>query len=393
MKKTLLTMSLWAVALCLAFSASARAEEGVTDTEILLGSNLDLSGAIASWGVQIKNGMDMICREINERGGIHGRKLSFVAEDNAYDPKKAIMATNKMINLDKVFCFVNNLGTPTSLATLPITTRRKIPALFPLAASEKFYEPVNRYSFVTSIPYSAYAQALVVFAVEHRKAKKVGILYQDDELGDGHLRGTKAQLENYGLPLAAAESYKRGATDFSSQIIKLRNAGVDFVVLGTTGRETVAALKEVLKIGWKVPMGSGGASVTKHVPILANNAGISSDGLYFSSTGPFLYEDSDIPFVREWYKRHVQWYGTTPDGATMGGYEGVRLFAVAAEKAGRDLTRERLVEALEAFKDVKSVFGGPPISFGPTKHNGVTQALILELKKDRFVPITDFLDL
>ncbi|MGQ9654683.1 MAG: ABC transporter substrate-binding protein, partial [Thermodesulfobacteriota bacterium] len=93
-----------------------KAEEGITDTEILIGSHQDLSGPIAGWGIQVKMGLEMRAREINEAGGIHGRKIRFVIEDSAYDPKKAIMVTNKMINMDKVFCFIGNMGSPTALA-------------------------------------------------------------------------------------------------------------------------------------------------------------------------------------------------------------------------------------------------------------------------------------
>ena len=119
MKKGILGMLVMMV-FFLFFYGIGSAEVGVTDKEIVIGSHLDLSGPIAMWGKQTKLGMEMRAREINEAGGIHGRKIRLVVEDNGYDPKKAIMATNKMINRDKVFCFVSNMGTPTALASLPI---------------------------------------------------------------------------------------------------------------------------------------------------------------------------------------------------------------------------------------------------------------------------------
>jgi ABC-type branched-subunit amino acid transport system substrate-binding protein len=108
---------------------------GVTDTEIVIGSHQDLSGPIAGWGQQVKMGLEMRAREINEAGGIHGRKIRMIIEDSAYDPKKAIMVTNKMISRDKVFAFIGNMGSPTAGATKPIISRKKIPQMFPLTAA------------------------------------------------------------------------------------------------------------------------------------------------------------------------------------------------------------------------------------------------------------------
>ena len=143
MRKILLT-GLLTLLMGLGFSAVTGAETGVTDTEIVIGSHQDLSGPIAGWGTQVKMGLEMKAREINEAGGIHGRKIRLIVEDNAYDPKKAIMVTNKMISRDKVFCFIGNMGSPTAGATKPIISRKKIPQMFPLTAASLFYDPYDR---------------------------------------------------------------------------------------------------------------------------------------------------------------------------------------------------------------------------------------------------------
>lgn len=151
MKKAILVTSL-ALLMGLILSGPAVAETGVTDKEIVIGSHQDLSGPIAGWGTQVKMGLEMKAREINEAGGIHGRKIRLVIEDNGYDPKKAIMVTNKMINRDKVFCFVGNMGSPTAGATKPIISKKKIPQMWPLTAASLFYEPYDRYSFGGWVP-------------------------------------------------------------------------------------------------------------------------------------------------------------------------------------------------------------------------------------------------
>ena len=392
MKKVLM-VSLLAVMMGLGLPGASLAEVGVTDTEIVIGSHQDLSGPIAGWGIQVKMGLEMKAREINEAGGIHGRKIRLVIEDSAYDPKKAIMVTNKMISRDKVFMFIGNMGSPTAGATKPIISRKKIPQMFPLTAASLFFKPHDRYSFGGFVPYYDQARCLTKFFVKTKNYKKIGLMYQDDEMGAIMKQGVEDQLAVYNMKLTAAESYKRGATDFSSQIAKLRKADVQAVVLATIIRETVGALKEANKLGWKVDMGGMTPAFTKYVPLLCQKAGFSSDGFYCAGQTPMIYADSPRAAVREWWTRHVEWFGKDPDLPTSAGYAGVHYFAIAAEKVGKDLTREKFIDAMESFRDVPDeIFGGPPITFTSTNHQGPDRVFVAEIQKGRYVKITDFIE-
>lgn len=377
----------------LGFSTALGGEVGVTDTEIVIGSHQDLSGPIAGWGIQVKMGLEMRAREINEAGGIHGRKIRLVIEDSAYDPKKAIMVTNKMITRDKVFCFIGNMGSPTAGATKPIISRKKIPQMFPLTAASLFFKPYDRYSFGGFVPYYDQARCLVKYFVKAKMYQRIGLMYQDDEMGAIMKKGVEDQLATYNMELTAGESYKRGATDFSSQIAKLKKADVQLVVLATIIRETVGALKEAKKLGWEVDMCGMTPAFTKFVPLLCKKAGISADGFYCTAQTPMVYADSPRPQVREWWKRHVEWFGKDPDLPTAAGYSGVHYFAIAAEKVGRDLTREKFIDALESFRDVPDeIFGGPPITFTSTNHQGADQVFMSQVKGGKYVKISDFIN-
>ncbi len=392
-KRTWVGIAVLTLILGLGFSTARGAEEGITDTEILIGSHQDLSGPIAGWGLQVKIGLEMRAREINEAGGIHGRKIRFVIEDSAYDPKKAIMVTNKMIGMDKVFCFIGNMGSPTAGATKPIISGKKIPQMFPLTAASLFFDPHDRYSFGGFVPYYDQARCLVKYFVENKKYKKFGLLYQDDEMGAIMLKGVEDQLKVHNLTLAAAESYKRGATEFSSQIANLKKAEVELVVLATVIRETVGAWREARKIGWNVDM-CGMTPVFQQMTInLPKEAGSSADGLYCAGQTEYPYPDSPRASVREWFKRHVDWYGKPPDQPTMAGYAGVHYFAIAAQKVGRDLTREKLIDALETFRDVPDdIFGGPPMTFTKDNHQGAFNVYMFQVKGERWTKISDILD-
>jgi len=367
---------------------AAGGEVGVSDTEIVLGSHQDLSGPIAGWGTQVKMGLEMRVREINEAGGIHGRKLRIIIEDSAYDPKKAIMVTNKLISRDKVFAFIGNMGSPTAGATKPIISRKKIPQMFPLTAASLFYDPYDRYSFAGFTPYYDQARMIVKWFKNEKKYSQFGLMYQDDEMGAIMKKGVVDELAAQGLKLTAAASYKRGATDFSSQIAKLKKADVQVVVLATVIRETVGALKEAKKIGWKVDMCGMSPAYTKYVPLLCMKAGFSADGFYCTGQTPMVYKDSKLKTVRDWWEKHVEWFGKDPDLPTTAGYAGVHYFAIAAQKVGRDLTREKLIDAMEKFKDEPdTIFGGPPYTFTSKNHQGAFYASMNIVKENRFVVI------
>ena len=392
--KKLLFMTL--LALCVGFGLCGPAvsdEVGVTDNEIVVGSHQDLSGPIAGWGTQVKMGLEMRAREINEAGGIHGRKLRLVIEDSAYDPKKAIMVTNKMISRDKVFAFVGNMGSPTAGATKPIISKKKIPQMMPLTAASLFFEPYDRYSFGGFTPYYDQARSIVKYFKENKGYTKFGLMYQDDEMGAIMKKGVEDQLAAYNMKLAAAESYKRGATDFSSQIAKLKKADVQLVVLATVIRETVGALKEANKLGWEGDMAGMTPAFTKLVPGLCLKAGFSPDGFYATGQTPYIYADSPRPEVQAWWKRHVAMFEKEPDMPTAAGYGGLEFFRIAADMVGPDLTREKFIDALETFRNVSDgIFGGAPVTYTSASHQGAYEVFMAEVKGGKFVKISDFID-
>jgi len=378
--------------LSLLFCGFVSAEVGVTDKEIVIGSHLDLSGPIAMWGKQTKLGMQMRAREINEAGGIHGRKIRLVIEDNGYDPKKAIMATNKMISRDKAFCFVSNMGTPTALASLPIILKKKIPQLFPMTTARPFYEPYNRYSFNGFPTYYDSARNMVKYFAEEKKYTKFGMLYQDDEMGAVMKKGVEDQLAVHNLKLVEATSYKRGATEFSAQISKLKKAGPQIIMLATIIRETVGAMREAKKIGWNVEFCGSGPAYSQLIPMLAKKSGFSADGFYVGAYASYPYKDSPLKTVRDWFQRHIKFFGVPPDMPTVTGYQAMSHFAKGAERAGRNLTRETLIDALETLNYVKDeVFGGAPLILNNKSHKGVYHIFMTQVQGGRFIKISDII--
>lgn len=372
----------------LGFAGPSTAEVGVTDTEIVIGSHTDLSGPLTGWGTQVKMGMELRVREINDAGGIHGRKIRLIVEDSGYDPKKAIMVTNKMISKDKVFAFVGNLGSPTAGATKPIISAKKIPQMFPLTAASLFFTPYDRYSFLGWVPYYDQARSLVKYFVTQKKLTKFGLLYQDDEMGAIMKSGVEDQLKVHKMKLVAAESYKRGDTDFSTQIAKLKKADVEIVVLATVIRETVGALKEAKKLNWNVVMVGMSPAFNQYIVDLCAKAGFSADGYYATGQSLHIYPDSPHPPAREFCKRYKAMFGKDPDQPSTAGYASIDFFAKVAQKVGKNLTRETWIDGAHKYGVYKDeYFDGASVHFTEKDHQGCYDAVLNQVQKGKYVKV------
>lgn len=364
------------------------ATQGVTNTEIVVGTHLDLSGPIASWGVPVRNGMEMKVDEVNRAGGIFGRKLRLIVEDTGYDPKRAVMATERLVGQHKVFAIVGALGAPTTAAAMPVALKRGIPHLVPLTAAEFTYRPHHRlkFSFVTP-NYDAMRTGLA-FLIREKKAKKIGIVYQNDEYGVGVLKGVEDQLAAVGLTLVGKSSYERGAVNFSSQVAKLRSAQADLVVLGTTIRETVAVMREARRLGWRPVFLASGAGYAAEVAELDKEA---TEGLYGVGQTPIPYADGASDQVANWLRAYKARYGEEGNIQAISGYLAIDMFALGATNAGPQLTVDSLIEGLERVRDYQAKFGSAPVTFTPDNHLGTTRAFVARIQDGRWRPVTDFL--
>jgi ABC-type branched-subunit amino acid transport system substrate-binding protein len=366
-------------------AAFAQGTQGVTDTEIVIGTHQDLSGPVASLGGPLRDGMVLAVEDINAAGGIHGRKLRLVVEDSGFDPKKAVLATQKMLTHDKVFALVAVLGSATTQASMPMVLERGVPLLFPGTPADFTYTPFHKLKFGLSSPYGEQVRAQVRYAVEKLGKKKFGILYQDDETGQNVLRATEDQLKVHGLALAEKASYKRGAIDFSSQIQRLKAAGVDAVVLGTIVRETASARMEARKQGWNVDMFVNVAGTNSAVITIGGEA---MEGLYGMSQFLPLDAAEQGPAAKAVIERYKARFGKAPEDGIVFGYTSVMLFAEGAKNAGRDLSVDSLIAGLEKIQNWTTTFAAAPVSFGPTERLGVRATSVMQVKGGKFVPIT-----
>ena len=371
------------------FAGAALAQgQGVSRNEIVIGSMQDLSGPIVAFSKQLKNGMDMRVAEINEQGGIHGRKLKLIIEDHGYDPKKAVLATQKLVQKDRIFAMVGTIGTPTALPSMPILFEKNIPHLFPLTAAREMYEPLHRLKYSFAATYYDQMRAGVKYMVKAKGYKTVCTLYQDDDFGLEVMRGAEAGLKEVGLALAERTTYKRGATDFSSQVARMKNANCDLVVLGTIIRETIITIGTARKLGWGVEFMGSSASYTDLIHKLGGPA---MNGFYSTNSVNNPYMDDASRNVREWASRYKQKFNEDPAVFSVYGYQVIDLFIQIAEKAGPKLNVDTFINTLEGFTSTRDMFGGDSMSFSKTKHLGSNRSRLSQIVNGKWTPITDYI--
>ncbi|MBS0338203.1 MAG: ABC transporter substrate-binding protein [Proteobacteria bacterium] len=380
--------SVAAALLALGVAAAHAQTQGVSKTEIVIGSEQDLSGPIVAFSKQLKNGMEMRVEEINAAGGIHGRKLKLIVEDHGYDPKKAVLATQKLVQKDKIFAMVGSIGTAPAMAAMPILFDKNIPHLFPLTAAREMYEPLHRLKYSFAATYFDQMRAGTKYIVKQKGYKKVCTMYQDDDFGLEVMRGAEAGLKEINMALAEKTTFKRGATDFSSQVAKMKNDGCDFVVLGTIIRETIGAIATARKLGWGVDFMGSSASYTELIHKLGGPA---MNGFYSTNTVNVPYMDDASKNVRDWAVKYKDKFKEDPAVFSVYGYEVIELFARIAEKAGPNLTTDAFVASIEKFSMPRDMFGADEMSFSKTRHLGSNRARLSQIVNGKWAPVTDYI--
>ena len=376
------------VALAASAAGFAQAQsQGVTKNEIVIGSIQDLSGPIAGFGKQVRLGMMLRVDEINEQGGINGRKLKLLVEDSAYDPKKAVLAAQKLVNQDKIFIMAGHIGTAQNNAAMPVQFEKNVVNFFPITAAREMYEPLHRLKYSFAATYYDQIRTVLPKLVKDKGAKKVCTLYQDDEFGLEVVRGGEAALKAMGTEFAEKTSYKRGATDFSSQVARLKSAGCEVVVLGTIIRETIGTIGESRKTGFN-PVFLGSSAC--YTDLIHKLGGKPMDGLYATMTVQNPYLDEASQPIRFWATKYKTKFNEDPTVFSVYGYNVIDAFARAATKAGANLSTDTFIKAMDSLTFEPDIFGSAPASFSATKRLGSDLSRLSQIQDGRWKVVSDY---
>jgi branched-chain amino acid transport system substrate-binding protein len=365
-----------------AFTASA---QGVTDKTIKIGAYDALTGPIPLTGKQMSAGWNAAAQAINAAGGIHGRKLEVRIEDDGYEPSRSMAAARKLVERDQVLA-MTGLGSPTTIVVAKFLEQKKVPLLFPMGASSTQLNQAGMQQLFMAHPaYRTQADIIMGWMLDNTGVKKPCIIYQMDSAGEDHLAGAKAAVEARKMQLAAAETFERGATEYSAQVLKMKNAGCDVVYTGTTLEGAARVVTAADRIGFK-PKYTG--FTTQADATLIKLLGPLAEGFYAADM--LARPDSDDPAVKT-YLANLKKFApdAEPTFFTTYAYAAMMLLGEAIKDAGPQPTAEKVVAALEKWNPKVSPLMGP-VSFAPKNHDGKRSLYMIQVKGGKWSQVSDW---
>ena len=387
-EKTLKTLFAAGAALGLAM-APAQATQGVSDDEIVIGAHTALSGPAAIWGVDSTRLARMMFEEVNAKGGIHGRKIRYIVEDTQYQVPLAVKAVNKLLNRDKIFAMHLALGTGHNNAVFKRQFAKNVPNLFPLTGAVSMGEPLHKLKFQSLSTYAQQTRSGIRYFSKVKGHKRICTFVQDTDYGQEILDATKSEVKKLGLEYVAEAKHKPTETEFVGSMTSLKNANCDLIVFGTIIADAIRGYSTARKIGITADMVANVASSDRIVASAKNGA---TEGFYVATSARAMYRDNATPKQMELIERFNKRWGKDPSGAIIYAHMQTLMLLKALEDAGRDLTVDKFIAALENIKDFDDGVGTPRHSYSATNHVGTTGVLLDVVKGGKFVPVADDID-
>ncbi len=362
-----------------------RSVPGVTADKILFGSSLALGGHASYLGTQTLHGALSYINDVNERGGIHGRKIKIIAYDDEYDPPKCIRNTKRLIEEDKVFGLFCYVGTPTSVEIMPLVQEAKIPLLGLFTGAHALREPFQRYIINVRASYYEETAAAIRHFIENLRLQKVAVFYQNDAYGLDGLTGARLALKKFGLTSIATGSYVRGTMGVEEGLNSIMASGAEAVVMIGTYDPCAKFIKLARKKGFS-PIFHNVSFVGGDE--LARKLGKKGEGVIVTQVVPPPEERILLPAAEDYSRLLAKYYPEEiPNFVGFEGFVNAKILVEGLRRAGRDITREGFIEAIQSLKSY-FVGIGAEVTFGPTDHQGLDQVYFTQIRKGKLVLVT-----
>lgn len=362
---------------------------GVTDTEVVIGITTPLSGPAAAWG-NVALGMEAWAKYVNDQGGVHGRKIRAIIKDDGYVPGRAVANLTEM--KDSVFAVVGLLGSAILNASkdhvaewkLPIINPYGNPSIWARQPSEK-----RRYVFVNYPDYIDEGEFLVTHAVTKLGAKNVAVFYQNDEYGKGGLEGVRKGVRGLGgrASIVAEVSYELADREMGTHALKIKDSGADTLIFYSTITHGANLIKEMAKVGYRPKLVSSFPLGDHH--ILFRVLGDLWEGATVNVLGAIVGEPEGDRIAAILVKYEPKLKGR--ESTALAGAAPMMLAVEGLKRAGRNLTRESFVEAMETLKDFVPEKLTAPITFGPNRRHGANAVRLMRAEKGNLVPVTGWM--
>ena len=362
---------------------------GVSDDEIVLGTHTSLTGPIAVYS-QIANTTKAYFEFINEtKGGVNGRKIKFLLEDDAYSPPKTVDLVRKLVEQDKIFALLNGLGTATHLQVVDYLQQQGVPDLFVSSgATEWVKDPIARPTVFGSLPnYVGEGVVLGQYIAENFAGQKLGLMRQNDDFGADGITGIRRGVGD-ALEIVGEATHEVLDADLNAQVDRLKAAGADVIAIWATPRQFSTAIKHArLDLNWDVPFVLTVVSANEFSVALA---------------GPEVLEGTvSVSYIREGYEvddpgvaKHleiIRQYAGIDNASKLtiyGQYIG-ELTEEVLRRAGKDLTRESLIDAVESVSNFQCSVCLFPVAMSPTDHDPLQAAILARAEGGRWVRFGD----
>lgn len=373
--------------------AAASKTQGVDEDTIKIGFFSVMSGPVSLSGTSAWDGLRIYVDEVNEAGGIHGRTIELVGPyDEACEASEAAASVRRLVSQDRVFAIVGGGCSGSTLAALPTIKESGIPTIISVSTSPAFFEePLPNLFRAGTVSDGIQAQAITDAGVDQFSTKRPAILQVANEYGQGAGERIEKRLaDEYGIDVVASESYEIGATDFSSQLLRLRQANPDLVFIYAYHQEAGRIVRQAKEIGLDVAMLGGSATST---PLFADAAGAAAEGFVALHPVPVL-TGSDDPAVVEYTDKLNELYsGDLPAGRPSDydfyAWGAAKALVEGLKNAGQDLTWESFIDGLEAIDHLETGITFP-IEFSEENHDGSRDARLVEYHADGSRELLDY---
>jgi branched-chain amino acid transport system substrate-binding protein len=375
--------------LLMASLPAAAAEQGVTADAVTLGAFGPITGPAAYIGLAGRDGANLAIKEINVAGGINGRKLIMIFEDDGHSPAKALAAVKKLIDEDKVFALFNVAGSNGTIGTLDYVKEKGLVMFVSFASAPGVTWPFSKYLFrggTTEVP--RYGELYAEYVVDALKAKKIAILSGREEYPKNEADALTKQLQKWYdiAPLKRAE-FNIGDKDFTPQLLDLQQADPQVIAFFGNPAEAAIALRQAKELGLTQPFFVGATMVDQG---LLTAAGQAAEGVTGFGLIPFLPGSSD-PAMKAWRAKWSAEYPNLPAGRPnvfdVLAYADMYVVAEALKLAGKDLTTDRFIDALESLHDYTIGPIASPRGFTNKHHIGNLRLQAMQVKNGEWVPV------
>ena len=356
--KRILLLLLGAAAFSIAYG-----QNGVAPNRILLGQAAVFSGPAAQLGIQMRNGIKAYLDHVNEKGGIHGRRIELVTEDDRYEPSVAPSATKKLLEEHKVFALLGYVGTPTGAAHLPVVTQAKVPLVGMFTGAEILRDPFNRYVFHVRASYYDETEKIVE-QVLSTGGRRISVFYQADAYGEAGRKGTELALGRRGMKIHSNGTVERNTLKVEGAVKTIHGSEPDAIVMVGAYAACAEFIKQMRKAGSGATFYNVSFVGSK---ALADALGGDGSGVAISQVVPFPWALS-VPVVKEYQLLAKKAGFSDYNFSAMEGFLTAKVMVEGLRRAGRNPTREGLIDALERMQDVD--LGGFYVSYSPKNHAG-----------------------